>query len=75
MHPRAQGLRQSIVNLDYLRAKFKADRGQELPLWEILHHALDTLLRPYSFVGVDDGFQVIFQTPSATSGRSRLPER
>jgi hypothetical protein len=64
VHPRAQGLKQWIVNLDYLRAKSKADRGQELPLWEVLHHALDTLLRPYSFEGVDNAFQVLFQTPS-----------
>lgn len=64
VHPRAQGLKQWIVNLDYLRAKSKADRGQELPLWEILHGALDTLLRPYTFAGVDNAFQVLFDTPS-----------
>jgi energy-coupling factor transporter ATP-binding protein EcfA2 len=66
VHPRAQGLKQWIVNLDYLRAKSKADRGQELHLWEILHHALDMLLRPYRFEGVDNAFQVLFGTPSGS---------
>jgi hypothetical protein len=64
MQPRAEDLKQWIVNLDYLRARSKADRGQELPLWEVLRHALDTLLRPYTFAGVDDAFQVLFDTPS-----------
>lgn len=62
VHPRAHGLKQWIVNLDYLRAKSKADHDQELPLWEIVHHALDTLLRPYTFEGVDNAFQVLFRT-------------
>ncbi|HRI69156.1 MAG TPA: hypothetical protein PK156_33225 [Polyangium sp.] len=42
------------MNLDYLRTKAKADYGQELPTWGILHDALNTLLAPYTFKGVDE---------------------
>lgn len=64
IRPRAQHLKQWIVNLDSLRAKAKADRGEDLPLWHTLRHALNTLLRPYTFEGVDERFQVLFQTPT-----------
>lgn len=61
---RAQGLKQWIVNLDYSRAKAKGDYGRDLPTWEVLRTALNTLLAPYTFEGVDDQFQVLFRTPT-----------
>jgi hypothetical protein len=64
LRPRAQHLKQWIVNLDSLRAKAKADRNEDLPLWHTLRHALNTLLRPYTFEGVDDRFDVLFRTPT-----------
>jgi len=64
IRPRAQHLKQWIVNLDSRRAKAKADRNEDLPLWHTLRHALDTLLHPYTFEGVDDRFEVLFQTPT-----------
>jgi hypothetical protein len=64
LRPRAQHLKQWIVNLDTLRAKAKADRNENLPLWHTLRHALNTLLRPYTFEGVDDRFDVFFRTPT-----------
>lgn len=64
VRPRAHHLKQWIVNLDARRARAKADRGEDLPLWHTLRHALNTLLSPYTFEGVDDSFQVVFQTPT-----------
>lgn len=63
---RSQQLKQWIVNLDLLRAKAKADRREDLPLWNTLRHALNTLLSPYTFEGVDENFQVIFRTAYGT---------
>jgi energy-coupling factor transporter ATP-binding protein EcfA2 len=57
-------LKQWIVNLDFLRAKAKADRNEVLPLWATLHDALNTMLHPYVFQGVDDNFDVRFKTPT-----------
>lgn len=68
---RAQGLKQWIINLDSLRAKAKADRNEDLPLWHTLREALNILLHPYRFEGVDDRFQVLFQT---TTGRVPIEE-
>lgn len=68
---RAQGLKQWIVNLDSLRAKAKADRNEDLPLWHTLREALNILLHPYTFEGVDDRFQVLFQT---ATGRVPIEE-
>lgn len=62
--PRARAIKQWLVNLDFYRAKAKADRGETFPLWGTLQHALNTLLRPYTFEGVDDNFDVLFQTPT-----------
>lgn len=64
LRPRAQNLKQWIVNLDSLRAKAKADRQQDLPIWGYLLDALNTMLRPYSFDRVDENFDVLFRTPS-----------
>lgn len=64
IQPRAHYLKQWIVNLDNWRAKAKADRGEDLPLWHTLRHALNTLLAPYIFEGVDYHFEVLFQTPT-----------
>lgn len=64
LRPRSQAIKQWIVNLDFLRAKAKADRGVALPLWDMLRDALNTLLRPYVFEGVDDRFRVLFRTPT-----------
>jgi hypothetical protein len=61
---RSQTLKQWIVNIDFYRAKAKADRGESFPLWDTLRHALNTLLKPYTFEGVDDNFNVLFQTPT-----------
>lgn len=69
LRPRAQPIKQMIVNLDYLRARAKADRNEDLPLWHTLRHALNTLLHPYTFEGVDQHFDVLFQT---TTGRVPL---
>jgi energy-coupling factor transporter ATP-binding protein EcfA2 len=59
-------LKQWIVNIDFFRAKAKADRGQDLPTWQILRNALNTLFEPYEFVGVDERFEVLFRTPNGT---------
>ena len=64
IRPRSHGLKQWIVNLDYSRTKAKVDYGQDLPTWHVLRSALNTLLAPYTFEGVDDQFQVLFQTPT-----------
>jgi predicted ATP-binding protein involved in virulence len=61
---RANNLAQWIVNLDYSRAKAKADHQQELPIWDFLQHALNKLLDPYTFEKVADNFDVIFRTPT-----------
>jgi hypothetical protein len=62
-------LKQWIVNLDFLRAKAKADRQTELPLRDTLQRALNRIFSPYVFDGVDDRFEVWFRTPH---GRVRL---
>lgn len=64
VRPRAQHLKQWIINLDARRARAKADRDEELPLWHTLRHALNTMLSPCTFEGVDDAFQVLFDTPT-----------
>lgn len=64
VRPRAQLLKQWIINIDALRAKAKADQGVDLPLWHTLRTALNTLLNPYTFEGVDEDFDVLFQTRS-----------
>lgn len=56
-------LKQWIVNLDFLRTKAKLDRGEDLPTWGLLIDALDQLLAPNRFIGVDDEFEIYFQTP------------
>ena len=61
---RSHGLKQWIVNLDYSRMKEKVSHGRDLPTWHVLRTALNTLLAPYTFEGVDDQFQVMFQTPT-----------
>lgn len=58
--------RQWIVNLDFQRAKAKADRGVELPAWNILNRGLNTMLAPFEFAGVADDFDVLFKTPTGT---------
>lgn len=60
---RARDLAQWIVNIDFRRAKAKADRGHDLPVWDALRRGLDTMLAPYTFQGVDDDFRVLFRTP------------
>jgi energy-coupling factor transporter ATP-binding protein EcfA2 len=57
-------LKQWIVNLDFLRAKAKADRNLELPLWDTLRSGLDALLSPYTFERVDDRFEVLMSSPT-----------
>jgi|GEM_PF-2261140 len=64
IRPRSHGLKQWIVNLDYARTKAKVDYGRDHPTWHVLRRALNTLLAPYTFEGVDDQFQVLFQTPT-----------
>lgn len=64
LEARFQQLKQWIVNLDFQRAKAKADRGEVSPSWEILHQALDTLFDPYRFARVDERFEVLFETPT-----------
>lgn len=56
-------LAQWIVNLDFRRARAKADRGIDFPLWVALKTGLDRLLAPYAFEGIDDDFRVLFRTP------------
>ncbi len=64
MQQRFRQLKQWIVNLDFYRAKAKADRNEESPTWETLRQALDTILAPYMFERVDDNFEVLFSTPT-----------
>jgi hypothetical protein len=64
VRPRSHGLKQWIVNLDYSRTKAKVDYGRDLPTWDILRNALNTLLAPYTFEGVDDQYRVLFRTPT-----------
>lgn len=59
-------LKHWIVNLDYWRLKARVDRGQDSLLWETLRKALDTIFSPYTFIGVDDRFNVLFKTPTGT---------
>ncbi len=66
LHPRFTALKQWIVNLDYARAKQRADRGADAPAWDTLRQGLDTLLAPFKFAGVDDRFDVLFETPTGT---------
>lgn len=65
---RIQQLKQWIVNLDAWQARAVARRRPEaqpaLATWERLHQALNTLLKPYTFEGVDDRFEVTFRAPS-----------
>lgn len=62
--PRFSQLKQWIVNIDFLRAKAKADFGKDSPLWETLRNALNTILAPYTFERVDERFEVLFRTPT-----------
>ncbi len=62
--PRFGQLKQWLVNLDFLRAKAIADRGEDLVLWDRVRSALSTLLRPFAFEGVDERFEVIFSSPT-----------
>lgn len=39
------------------------DRGEDLPTWGLLQQALDQILAPNCFAGVDEDFNVNFQTP------------
>ena len=59
-------LKQWLVNIDYARVKAKADRGEEFPVWDLVREGLERLLSPYRFVGVNQRFEVIFETPSGT---------
>ncbi|EYF05297.1 AAA family ATPase [Chondromyces apiculatus] len=63
---RARDLAQWIVNLDFLRARARADRGVSAPLWSALQTGLDKLLAPYTFEGIDDDFRILFRTPHGT---------
>jgi hypothetical protein len=56
-------LAQWMVNVDFRRARAKADRGIDFPLWGALKTGLDHLLAPYAFEGIDDDFRVLFRTP------------
>jgi predicted ATP-binding protein involved in virulence len=67
-------LKQWIVNIDFQRAKAKADRNVDLPTWARLRRGLDTLLHPVRFVGVDDAFDVIFETPTGEVELSELSD-
>ncbi len=64
MQQRFRQLKQWIVNLDFQRAKAKADRNEESPTWETLRLALDTIFTPYRFERVDEKFEVLFSTPT-----------
>lgn len=64
VEPRFTQLKQWIVNIDFLRAKAKADRNEAFPLWETLVGALNKILTPYTFAGVNDNFDVLFHTPT-----------
>jgi len=61
---RFRQLKQWVVNLDFQRAKAKADRNEESATWETLCNALDTIFHPYRFEKVDDRFEVLFRTPT-----------
>ena len=64
MEARFRLLKQWIVNIDFYRAKAKADRNEESPTWDTLRTALNTVFRPYTFEGVTEMFDVMFQTPT-----------
>lgn len=64
LEQRFRQLKQWIVNLDFYRAKAKADRSEESPTWETLCSALNTIFDPYRFDGVDEQFEVMFRTPT-----------
>lgn len=64
LQQRFKQLKQWIVNLDFQRAKAKADRNEESAAWDTLHHALDTIFHPYKFEKVDEKFEVMFRTPT-----------
>lgn len=59
-------LAQWIVNLDHLRARAKADRGESFPLWDLLVQGLDEILAPVRFEGVDSDFEVRFATAAGS---------
>ncbi len=61
---RFRDLKQWIVNLDFQRAKAKADRGEESPAWETLRKAIDTIFDPFKFDRVDERFEVLIRTPT-----------
>lgn len=65
-------LRQWIVNLEFARARAKADRDEYLPAWEHLLHVLNRLLAPCRFERVSDDFEVLFRTPTGTVPMERL---
>lgn len=67
-------LPQWLVNLDFRRAKAKADRGEEYPAWTTLREGLDRLLSPYTFAGVDDDNRVLFSTPHGIVPLERLSD-
>ena len=67
-------LKQWIVNLDFFRARAKADRNEDLPAWDILRTALDKFLRPWKFEGVDERFDVRFKGPSGSVSLDALSD-
>ena len=64
LNTRFEQLKQWIVNMDFQRAKAKADRNTDSPDWEIMRHALDSMFNPYRFERVDERFDVLFRTPT-----------
>ena len=67
-------LEQWIVNLDHLRARAKADRGEAFPLWDMLVQGLDEILAPVRFEGVDAALEVRFATPTGSVPLSALSD-
>jgi len=64
LEQRFRQLKQWIVNLDFQRAKAKADRNEESPAWETLRKAIDTIFDPFKFDRVDERFEVLIRTPT-----------
>jgi ABC-type arginine transport system ATPase subunit len=67
-------LEQWIVNLDHLRARAKADRGEAYPLWDMLIEGLDALLAPVRFEGIDEALQARFRTPTGSVSLASLSD-
>lgn len=57
-------IKQWLVNQDFYRVKAKADRNEDWKPWDALVHAMNTIVEPYRFAGIDDDFRVLFETPS-----------